>query len=118
MGDLAPFVLPATGGGGILAAFVYLLRYVTQLHRQLGEAQASAAVAATARAEKAELQLAALQLEVAALKTERWEEQARWARRAAAATQVRGAFPAEYRNWQFFEARIDDVLPGGERSSG
>lgn len=113
MGDLAPFVLPATGGGGILAAFVYLLRYVSQLHTQLGQAQSATADAATLRARELESDLTQLRLEYAALKTERYDEEAKWARRAAAATVLRGAFPEESAKWQWFESRIDEVLRGG-----
>lgn len=113
MGELAPFVLPATGGGAILTAFIYLLRYVSQLHKQLGEAQAEVADAATARAEKLDNEVTRLQLELAAARTAELEESTKWASRAAAANVVKTAFPSEYRNWKFFEARIDEALRGG-----
>lgn len=115
MGELAPFVLPATGGGSALVGFIYLLRYVTQLHRQLGEAQTANAAANLARAKEAEQALAQARIEYAALNTELMEEGAKWNRRSAAATILRRAYPEEYGHWQAFEARVDEVVRG-ERS--
>lgn len=112
MGELAPFVLPATGGGSALVGFIYLLRYVAQLHRQLGEAQTANAAANLKRAEKAESDLALSRIEYASLHTELMEEGARWNRRSAVASELRRLYPEEAQHWQAFEGRIDHVLRG------
>lgn len=112
MGELAPFVLPATGGGSALVGFIYLLRYVAQLHRQLGESQSANAKANLERAEAAEKALQQQRIEYAAAQAELYEEGARWNRRSAAASILRRAYAEEAEHWQRFEARIDEVVRG------
>jgi hypothetical protein len=57
-----PTTLPSVlGGGSLVAVIVYLLRFISQLQRQLGHAQETAATRADERTKVAEAKVAELE---------------------------------------------------------
>lgn len=57
-----PTTLPSVlGGGSLVAVIVYLLRFISQLQRQLGQVQEAASTRADERARAAETRVAELE---------------------------------------------------------
>lgn len=61
-----PTTLPSVlGGGSLVAVIVYLLRFISQLQRQLGQVQETASTRAEDRARAAETRVAELEARLA-----------------------------------------------------
>lgn len=112
MGELAPVLPSALGGGALAAVIFYLLRHVASLYRQLGEAQAASSVSATERAIRAEARITALEVRIAELEQAKLQDAADWAQRQAVLVQIRRSDPEAYAKWKWVEGRIDDILRG------
>lgn len=114
MGELAPVIPSALGGGALVIVIGYLLKHLSGTYRQLGEAQANSTLSATERAVRAEAEVANLRIEVAELRQAVRDIEAQWARRASAVQEVRRAHPEEGAKHRWVEARIDEILHGGD----
>lgn len=113
MGELAPVIPSALGGGALAAVIFYLLKHLSGLYRQLGDAQAASSVSATQRAERAEAEVARLALEIADREQQRLQAASDWARRTGAIAHLRTAYPDEAAKHRFIENRIEEILNGG-----
>lgn len=108
-------MLPSVLGGGALAAVIfYLLKHVTGLYRQLGQAQAARAEGAETEIAALRLRIATLELEVAEMRQDARDREAEWARRSAALVMVRRAHPEEAAKHRWVEARVEEILSGSD----